>query len=263
MVGCGAAAVGVANQICAGLQQIHGMTLAQCRAVFYMVDSKGLVTSHRGDKLTGFKVPYARSDIKENLTDLAAIVKSIKPTALIGLSGQAGAFSHEVIALMGDINKRPIIFPLSNPTVKSECSFKDAFELTQGRVVFASGSPFDPITANGKTYEPAQGNNLYAFPGLGYGAWLCAAERVTDEMVTAASIALADCVTASELDDGRLYPSLSEVRQVSAIVAARVIECAKQQKVSRRRNMPSDIGAFIKEHSYQPEYLEWSEGSVI
>lgn len=260
-LGAGAAGIGVADQIGRALQVRYDLTDEECRGIFYMIDSKGLVTTHRGDQLADFKLPYARQDIKENVKGLEDIVKLVKPTALIGLSGQPNAFTHEVIRLMGEINEKPIIFPLSNPTVKAECSFQDAFDLTQGRVIFASGSPFDPIHSDGKTYNPSQGNNLYTFPGLGYGAWLCRAEKVTDEMVTEATIALADCASQEDLDAGGLYPPLSSVRDVSAVVAARVMECAMKQGVAHMKRAPNDLVAYVKENRYSPAYLSWNTES--
>lgn len=167
-LGAGAAGIGVADQIGRALQERYGLSFEECRELFYMIDSRGLVTAHRSDRLSNFKIPYARRDIQENVKDLIDIVKLVKPTALIGLSGQQGAFTHEVIRLMGEINEKPIIFPLSNPTIKAECSFQDAFNLTEGKVVFASGSPFDPITKDDKIYVPSQGNNLYTFPGMSH-----------------------------------------------------------------------------------------------
>ncbi|XP_055389035.1 NADP-dependent malic enzyme-like [Condylostylus longicornis] len=247
-LGAGAAGIGVADQIGRGLQQRYNLSREECFPLFFMVDSKGLVTRHRGDELASFKVPYARQDIKENVVDLLDIVKLVKPTALIGLSGQPGAFTNDVLRVMAAVNKKPIVFPLSNPTNKAECSFKDAFEISDGRVVFASGSPFDPITSEGKTYVPSQGNNLYTFPGLGYGAWLCKAKKVTDEMVTAATLALADSATAEDLESGCLYPCLSSVREITATVAARVIQCAIDQGVAGANQLPKDLVRYVKRH---------------
>lgn len=256
--GAGAAGIGVADQIARALQHRYGLTMDECRALFYMVDSKGLVTTHRGDVLQPFKVPYARTDVTESIKDLNEVVAKVRPVALIGLSGQPGAFSPELLHLMGEINLSPIIFPLSNPTVKAECTFQQAYDATAGRVIFASGSPFpsiiDPSTAILR--KPSQGNNLYTFPGLGYGAWLCQATSVTDEMITTATIALADCTTDEQLSLGSLYPPLDQVRDVSAVIAAQVIECAQKQGIARRSDIPEDRVAFVKQSRYEPAYLD-------
>lgn len=256
--GAGAAGIGVADQIARALEQRYGLSLEACRSLFYMVDSKGLVTTHRGDALASFKLPYARSDVTETLRDLNDVITKVRPVALIGLSGQPGAFTPEVLKLMGDINTAPIIFPLSNPTVKAECTFQQAYDASQGRVIFASGSPF-PAIKDDKTQsirKPSQGNNLYTFPGLGYGAWLCEASCVTDSMITAATIALADCTTDEQLANGSLYPPLDDVREVAAVIAARVIECAQKQGVARRQDIPEDRVSFVKQTRYDPEYLD-------
>lgn len=255
-LGAGAAGIGVADQIMRALIARYGVAEKECRTMFYMVDSRGLVTTHRGDKLADFKVPYARDDIPEKYTGLVEIVKAIKPTALIGLSGQPGAFTEEIIKLMSTYNKQPIIFPLSNPTAMAECTFQQAFDVSEGRVVFAAGSPFDPIEKDGKVHQPSQGNNLYTFPGLGFGAWLSQAKYVTDEMITEATLALADSASEEDFKIGRLYPPLGNVRESSAIVAARVMQCAYKQGISQLETQPEDYVAFVKQNRYNPVYLD-------
>eukprot|EP01126_Amoeba_proteus_P041413 TRINITY_DN4454_c0_g1_i11.p1 TRINITY_DN4454_c0_g1~~TRINITY_DN4454_c0_g1_i11.p1 ORF type:complete len:365 (+),score=64.86 TRINITY_DN4454_c0_g1_i11:483-1577(+) len=172
-LGAGSAAIGVADQICELVASASGNTVEEVRRQFYLFDSQGLVTTTRGDKLAEHKLPYARSDMKKEYKSLLEAVQELKPTALIGLSGVGGSFGNDVITAMGQINQRPIIFALSNPTSKAECVPKDVYELTEGRGIYASGSPFMPVTLpNGTTYYPGQGNNMYIFPGLGFGAYL-------------------------------------------------------------------------------------------
>eukprot|EP00921_Rhytidocystis_pertsovi_P020451 GHVQ01032600.1.p1 GENE.GHVQ01032600.1~~GHVQ01032600.1.p1 ORF type:complete len:630 (+),score=68.71 GHVQ01032600.1:161-2050(+) len=260
-LGAGSAGIGVADQIGRALQHRHGMTPEECKRIFYMIDSKGLITKQRGDfdSLASFKKPYVR-ETDSAVTDVLATVKQIKPHAIIGLSGQGGQFNDEVLKTMGELNERPIVFSLSNPTTKSECTAEAAFRQTNGRVVFASGSPFPTVqvpTSDGgtKTLQPSQGNNMYVFPGLGFGAVLCGAKEVSDGMLTAATIALADCVTEAELNAGITYPPLENVRSVSSVVAGATMERAILEGVSEKE-LPADVSAaqYAIQHMYAPQY---------
>ncbi|CEM04146.1 unnamed protein product [Vitrella brassicaformis CCMP3155] len=220
------------------------------RAVF------GISSFDEGDDLLEFQKPFARHDIKEPVKDLLEAVKMVLPTALIGLSGQGGAFTDDVIEKMQEHTERPIIFPLSNPTKNSECTAEQAFSITDGRCIFASGSPFPPVTVGDKVYQPSQGNNMYLFPGLGYGAWLCRAKEVSDLMISNAASALADLVTEEDLAKGQLFPTLSNIRETSAKVATRVIETAIEEGLARIKPQ-ADIMDTVKQNMYSPFYLEW------
>ena len=159
--GAGSAATGVAAEIVKFFVKEGNMTEEEATAHFWLVDSKGLVTTNRGDELAPHKLPFARSDNGDlQLRNLQATIEHVKPTALIGLSVQTGAFDEGIIRTMARIQERPIIFPLSNPTSKSECTFAQAVEWTDGKVIFASGSPFDVIDYKGAHYTPGQGNNM-------------------------------------------------------------------------------------------------------
>jgi malic enzyme len=188
-LGAGSASTGVATYIAQYMVQ-QGATEEQAHKCFYLIDSKGLVTTTRGDTLENHKIPFARSDCQEKKT-LLDVIKCIKPTAIIGLSGQGGTFTEDVIREMAKNNKKPIIFPLSNPTSKSECSAEDAYKFTNGTCIFASGSPFDEVVLDGITYKPGQGNNMYIFPGLGLGTVVSQAKQVSDTMIVCAATTLA------------------------------------------------------------------------
>eukprot|EP00914_Ancora_sagittata_P020921 GHVO01041146.1.p1 GENE.GHVO01041146.1~~GHVO01041146.1.p1 ORF type:complete len:607 (+),score=102.25 GHVO01041146.1:66-1823(+) len=257
VLGCGAAGNGVAFQICSALGRRYGLSAEETKKFFYMVDSRGLVTTHRGDTLPDFKLAFARDDITEKYTEFKDVLKNIKPHALIGLSGQGGSFDEEVLTLMSEWNHRPIVFPLSNPTSKSECTAEAAFNHSGGRVLFASGSPYDPVEVAGVTHYPSQGNNLYTFPGIGFGAWLCGAKVVSDDMLTAATLKLADLTPEDLLEKGQLYPDLTDIRNTSAKIATEVIKRAIEEGHVRETNIPEDIEKWVRDSMYFPDYLDW------
>lgn len=164
VMGAGSAAVGVAKQIVEFFMS-EGLTEEEARKCFYLVDTKGLVTNDRGDNLADHKVYFSRDDNDgKNFKTLPEVVEYVKPTILLGLSTIGGCFDKDILTKMALWNKRPIIFPLSNPSTNSECTFEDAMKYTEGRALFASGSPFAPIQMNGKLHTPGQGNNMYFSP---------------------------------------------------------------------------------------------------
>ncbi|KAF8821780.1 putative naDP-dependent malic enzyme [Cardiosporidium cionae] len=254
LYGSGSAAIGVATQISHLLTIRYNFTAEECTNIFYLVDSRGLVTAHRGDILPDFKIPYARKDITNNYKDLLDIIQFIQPTVLIGLSGQSGAFSKEVLMCMAEVNDHPVIFSLSNPTTKSECSAEMAYTHTDGRCVFASGSPFPLVHYKGKTFLPSQGNNMYIFPGLGFGAWLGRCKRVSPNMITAASIALADTVSIEEKAAGSIYPCLDRARAISISIATAVLDCAFNEGLACI-DKPHNTYEFVQSSMYEPSYV--------
>ncbi|KAI9314283.1 hypothetical protein BX666DRAFT_2054732 [Dichotomocladium elegans] len=225
--GAGSAAIGVARQIQKHFETEYQLSEDRAKKMFFVVDSKGLITLDRGDTLAEHKVYYARDDNQgHQYTDLLSIIQYVRPTALIGLSSISGAFNQQVLQKMAELNPNPIIFPLSNPLTKAECTFKQAMQYTNNKVIFASGTAFEPYTipdATNKTVVPAQGNNMYIFPGLGLGAILSKSKVVSDNMVYQAAKALAACLTEHERAKGMLYPALQRIRQVSADVAEAVV----------------------------------------
>ncbi|GAA5810732.1 hypothetical protein MFLAVUS_004158 [Mucor flavus] len=224
--GAGSAAIGVARQIQDYFQIEHKMSEEEAKKVFWIVDSKGLVTADRGDKLAQHKVYYARNDNQgQQYKQLIDIINYVQPTTLIGLSSTSGAFNEQALSRMAELNKQPIVFPLSNPATQAECSFEQAMKATNNTVIFASGTAFPSFTieSTGEVKYPGQGNNMYIFPGLGLGAVLAKPKYITEGMIYTASKALADSLTEEERGHGWLYPSLKRIRQVSGIVAAAVV----------------------------------------
>ncbi|CAL5874802.1 uncharacterized protein PFLUO_LOCUS9104 [Penicillium psychrofluorescens] len=260
-LGAGSAGVGVAKQIVEFFMR-EGMTEDEARSCFYLVDTKGLVTADRGDKLADHKVYFAREDNKgEQFKTLEQVIDHVQPTILMGLSTLGGVFTPEILRKMADWNKAPIIFPLSNPSSKSECDFEAAVKNTDGRCLFASGSPFPTMSFTNSagetsTYYPGQGNNMYVFPGIGLGSILSKAVRVTDNMIYASGEALSKALTAEELERGLLYPDVTRIRQVSMVVTREVMRAAQNDGVDREtalRNMnDTELDAWIKARMYDP-----------
>jgi malate dehydrogenase (oxaloacetate-decarboxylating)(NADP+) len=182
-------------------------------------------------------------------------VKSVKPTAIIGVAAVGGAFTQEVVGAMTAHNARPIVFALSNPTSKSECTAEQAYTWSNGRALFACGSPFDPVSLNGKRFVPRQGNNSYIFPGVGLGAIVTGAKRITEPMFMAAARTLAELTTEADLAQGSLYPPLASIREVSAKIGAAVAEIALRDKLASIQR-PADLLAFVKSRMYEPRYGE-------
>ncbi|HSB53514.1 MAG TPA: malic enzyme-like NAD(P)-binding protein, partial [Gemmatimonadales bacterium] len=188
--------------------------------------------------------------------DLRHAIEAFQPTALVGVSGSAGGFTEPAIRALSRINPRPIIFPLSNPTSCSECTAEQAYAWSEGRAVFASGSPFPPVTVNGRRMTPSQSNNAYVFPGVGLGVILCQAARVTDSMFHAAGRTLASLVTDAALAEGRLFPPLGEIRRVSAAIAVEVMRVAYQEQLAARPQ-PASLEQVVAENMYDARYPDY------
>jgi len=228
-----------------------GLSDAEARARCWFIDSKGLVVKSRSD-LAEHKRPYAHD--QDFNADPFSVINSIRPSAIIGVSGQTGIFTERIFKRMAEINDRPIIFALSNPTSKAECTAEDAYRLTSGRAVFASGSPFDPVFIDGKKLIPGQGNNTYIFPGIGLGIVVSESRRVTNEMFLAAAHALASEVSDTDLAEGRIYPPLKRIRAVSLTIAIATAKVAYDQglaAVPKRDDLRSHIGAQMFEPVYR------------
>jgi malate dehydrogenase (oxaloacetate-decarboxylating)(NADP+) len=251
-VGAGEAGQGAAELTVAALVA-EGLSVEEARQHIWFVDSKGLVVKSRGD-LTGRKLLYAHDH--EFISDLPAVAETVKPTAIIGLSGKHGIFTGPLLKAMARLNERPIIFALSNPTSKAECTAAEAYLGTEGRAIFASGSPFAPVTLEGKTLVPAQGNNVYIFPGIGLGVIASGARHVADEMFFVAAQTLASEVSIGDLEQGRVFPPLTRVREVSANIAAAVAEVAYRRGLATKPK-PEDITGYIKSLMYEPEYKSY------
>jgi malate dehydrogenase (oxaloacetate-decarboxylating)(NADP+) len=187
------------------------------------------------------------------LDDFLTAIRTLKPTAIIGVAAVGGAFTPEILKTMAELNDRPIVFALSNPTSKAECSAEEAYRYTEGRALFACGSPYDPVQLDGKTFVPRQGNNSYIFPGVGLGAVASGSKLVTDEMFMAAAHTLAYLVTPEDIEQGSLYPSLPRIREVSAHIAEAVAEVAYRRGLATAPK-PNDLMSFIESQMYDPQY---------
>ena len=251
-LGAGEAAAGICDLVVSTLIE-QGLAPDEARQHCWMVDSHGLVVKGRGD-LAAHKRPYAHDH--PPIADFASAVEILKPTAIIGVAAVAKTFTQPVLESMARFNERPIVFALSNPTSKSECTAEEAYRWTNGRAIFACGSPFDPVTVNGRRFVPRQGNNSYIFPGVGLGTIACGARRVTDEMFSAAAGALARQVTETDIEQGSLYPALSRVREVSAHIAIAVAQVAYQSGLATRPR-PADLFAYVSEQMYDPHYQSY------
>jgi malate dehydrogenase (oxaloacetate-decarboxylating)(NADP+) len=219
------------------------------------VDTKGLVVRGRGDTLAEHKVPYAHDH--PFIATLAEAVRVLKPTALIGVSGMAAGFTREIVEAMTAVNDQPIIFALSNPTSKAECTAEQAYTWSRGKAIFACGSPFAPVEYQGRRFVPGQGNNIYIFPGVGLGALSSEAAEVTDEMFLAAAQTLAGLVQPEDLALGRIYPALTKIREVSLQIAAAVAEVAHRSGLARAPR-PANILEDIRDRMFQPVYRDFA-----
>jgi malate dehydrogenase (oxaloacetate-decarboxylating)(NADP+) len=248
-LGAGSAGIGIADLLTESLT-LEGMSPENARARTWLFDVKGLIESSRND-LADFQKPYAHSHAP--VKTFVDAIESIKPTAIIGVSTVAKTFNEPVIEAMARINQRPIIFPYSNPTSHSECTAEEAYQWSQGRAVFASGSPFPPVRWRDRTFVPGQGNNVYIFPAIGMAVYATRAKRITEEMFITAARAVAEQVTKAELDVGLIYPPQSEILKTELYAAQRVAEVIFQRDLARVAK-PADIGAFIQSQTYKPEY---------
>jgi len=244
-LGAGSAATGIADLMVAAFEN-EGLTEEEARQRLWFVDLNGLVVADRKD-LMEHNLPYAHQHPQLNFIDAIA---TIKPHVLIGATGAPGTFTKEVIENMAAINERPVIFALSNPTSKAA---EQAYTWSNGKAIFASGSPFDPVTFKGEKFHPGQGNNAYVFPGIGLGAIIANASCIPDALFLVAAKTLATQVNQKNIDQGSLYPALTEIRELSLAIAIAVAEKAYVLGIARD-DRPEDLEQFIKAYMYQPHY---------
>ncbi|XP_078429024.1 NADP-dependent malic enzyme-like [Wolffia australiana] len=254
-LGAGEAGTGIAELIALEMSKQTGATVEESRKRIWLVDSKGLIVSSRKESLQHFKKPWAHDH--EPIKELLGAVKAIKPTFLIGSSGVGKTFTKEVVEAMAAMNKRPVILALSNPTSQSECTAEEAYTWSQGRAIFASGSPFDPVVYNGKTFAPGQANNAYIFPGFGLGLVISGAIRVHDDMLLAAAEALAKQVTEENYASGLIYPRFSNIRKISAHIAASVAATVYDLGLASRLPRPVDLVRHAESCMYSPTYRNY------
>jgi malate dehydrogenase (oxaloacetate-decarboxylating)(NADP+) len=248
-LGAGEAATGIADLVVSAMMA-EGAAEAEALRRTWLVDSRGLVVKNRAG-LTDHKLRYAHDH--PPIGDFLTAIRTLKPTAIIGVAAVGGAFTPDVLKTMAEINDRPIVFALSNPTSKAECSAEEAYSHTGGRALFACGSPYDPVNLGGKTFVPRQGNNSYIFPGVGLGAIASGSRLVTDEMFMAAAHTLAYLVNPDDIAQGSLYPALPRIREVSAHIATAVAEVAYKRGLATAPK-PNDLMAFIESQMYNPRY---------
>mmetsp|Transcript_42799 Transcript_42799/g.103532 ORF Transcript_42799/g.103532 Transcript_42799/m.103532 type:complete len:645 (+) Transcript_42799:153-2087(+) len=263
IVGAGSAGIGIA-QVLYGAMLEQGYTEEQAKNAFFICDQQGLIGQERIDELTPETRPFARAE--DNDMSMLDVAKKHKPTIVLGVTAVGGLFNEEFIREVAANVERPIIFPLSNPTTKAECTAEQAFEWTDGRCIFASGSPFDPVEMeSGETYYTSQCNNMYVFPGVGLGATLCGAKKVSDRMLYIAAKALAECVPEEELGRGQVFPHISNIRMVSHKIAVAVIEEAMRDGLATKISAEDarDLNEFVARKMYYPEYVPLVEKRTV
>ena len=252
-LGAGEAGVGTADIFTAALIR-EGVPPYLAREHCWLFDSQGLVVAERSN-LAPHKLPYAHDHAP--IDNFAGAIEALQPNAIIGLSGKPGLFTRDVVETMSRLNERPIVFALSNPTANAECTAEQAYTWSEGRAIFASGSPFDPVDYNNQTFVPGQCNNAYIFPGVGLGVVTSRARAVTDQMFLAAADSLAAQVADSDLECGRLFPPLSRIRGVSTKIAADVAAIAYEQGLTDKER-PENIVEDIEDYVFHPVYPHYA-----
>jgi malate dehydrogenase (oxaloacetate-decarboxylating)(NADP+) len=250
-LGAGSAGIGIADLIVSAMVK-DGLPEDQARARISLFDIHGLLEPSRTD-LVDFQRPYAHP--ARPTKDFVEAIEAIKPTAIIGVSTVGKAFSQKVIEAMARLNQRPIVFALSNPTDKAECTPQEAYRWSGGRALYAAGVQFPPVPIDGKTLMPAQANNLYIFPAIGMAVYATQARRVTDEMFVVAARAVADQVTDQQLAEGMLYPPQSNILETELTTATKIAELVFDRSLARV-DRPADVGRFIRQHAYTPRYQQ-------
>jgi malate dehydrogenase (oxaloacetate-decarboxylating)(NADP+) len=250
-LGAGSAATGIAELISLVMTR-EGANLTEARRRNALFDVNGLLVAGRTD-LADFQKPYAQD--RAPISTFVEAVKALRPTGIIGVSAVPKLFTREVIEAMASINERPIIFPYSNPTSRSECTAEEAYQWSDGRAVFASGSPFPPVEIAGRRFVPGQGNNVYIFPAMGLAVFATEASRVTEEMFIVAAQAVAEQVTDESLSVGLIYPPQSHILEASVHVAERIAAYIFDEGLARAPR-PKNIGALIRGEVYRPAYSE-------
>ncbi|CAG2112006.1 unnamed protein product, partial [Medioppia subpectinata] len=249
--GAGEAALGTADLLVMAMEQ-EGLSTEDARNRIWLLDSQGLVTMSRMGRNDKHKMQFAKQ--AADTKNLEEIVDLVKPSCIIGVSAVSGAFTPTILKKVASYHKRPIVFALSNPTSKAECTAEEAYKHTDGQCVFASGSPFDPVAHNGKTFHPGQGNNAYIFPGVALAVMACGVNEIRDEVFLVAAKALADLVTKQDCDEGRVYPHLDQINETSLRLAAKVAQWFYTEGYATHRPEPEDKYLFLKGKQYDATY---------
>lgn len=248
-LGAGSAATGIADLLVEALIA-EGLTREEAQGRLSLVDLDGLIVRERAAELPPHLVPFAHD---RPPTDFLGALDAVRPHVLVGATGAPGSFTRPAIERMAAMNERPTIFALSNPTSRAECTAEEAYRWSDGRAIFASGSPFPPVVMDGAARFPSQSNNAYIFPGVGLGALVAHAKVVTDEMFLAAARTLAESLTSADLERGVLYPALKSVRELSVRIGAAVARVAAERGLARVE-LPADLEEAIRADMYQPYY---------
>ncbi|XP_024619376.1 NADP-dependent malic enzyme, mitochondrial isoform X1 [Neophocaena asiaeorientalis asiaeorientalis] len=249
--GAGEAAMGIAHLLVMALEK-EGVPKAEATRKIWMVDSKGLIVKGRSH-LNHEKEMFAQDHPEVN--SLEEVVRLVKPTAIIGVAAIAGAFTEQILRDMASFHERPIIFALSNPTSKAECTAEKCYQVTEGRGIFASGSPFKGVTLeDGRTFIPGQGNNAYVFPGVALGVIAGGVRHIPDGLFLLTAEQIAQEVSEQHLSQGRLYPPLSTIRDVSLRIAIKVLDFAYKHNLASYYPEPKDKEAFVRSLVYTPDY---------
>jgi malate dehydrogenase (oxaloacetate-decarboxylating)(NADP+) len=248
-LGAGSAATGIAELISEAMG-LEALSIDEARQRNWLFDVKGLVVKARTD-LADFQKPFAHDHAP--VSKFVDAIEAIKPTTIIGVSTVPKLFNQPVIEAMSRVNERPIIFPYSNPTSRSECTAEEAYQWSNGKAIFASGSPFGPVQFGGRTFVPGQGNNVYIFPAMGMAVLATEAKRVTEAMFICAAQAVAEQVTQAQLDTGLIYPPQSQIFATSIHVAVKVAEWIFDHELARIPR-PTDIEAHVRKSAYKGEY---------
>jgi len=256
VAGAGSAGVGVASMIAQGMM-MQGLSEEEALSRFCLVDADGLLATDPNRKYTLEQKKFVRTDMKSGMS-LLDVCKEFKPTVLMGLSSCSGLFTEDLVREMANNNARPFIFPLSNPTKNAECTAEQAYEWTDGKAIFASGSPFDPVTLkNGKVMYTSQCNNMFIFPGIGLAASVAKCTKISDTMLYATSVAVANALSDADREEGRVYPQVKNIREVSIDVAVAVARKAIEEghsKAYSARDIP-DLRELLMKKMYTPYYV--------